>query len=489
MAGAPITTATSSLSRAERLWGAVRLAALAVAVLLFEVVLAAGIVNERLSRLLVLFAAVAGVAVLFRFPLISAMVMLACTDFILAPDFFSLPAGPIEVRPYELILGGLLLVALVRPQKRTWGGATGIFLAIFLILVAASGIQATMSGRTEAGEVLAWGRSIGMLLFFYVVVRLLPGREDRRALLLAAAVLAALTGVVALLVSLGWSLGETLQGEGDQIIREEEGVGGVNRVRLAGLSLGYAMFWYVATQVVFSEGKRRLGWGLLFAGIAVNIIVSFNRNMWLGLIAGLLLMLVVGGPQIRGRFVIAIVMVATGLAVITVVGRSGEDRLLEPVVERASTIFAPGDIAQENSLQDRENENALAWEVAKDNLALGVGVGAPLGVYTYEQSGSYTYVRTPQLFLHNQYLYLLLAGGVGALAAFLAFLLWPLAAAYRRASTDPAIAACGVGIAMIMMSSVVAIYFTSESMTAVLALLAGVIVADAQETADDPTPA
>ena len=49
---------------------------------------------------------------------------------------------------------------------------------------------------------------------------------------------------------------------------------------------------------------------------------------------------------------------------------------------------------------------------------------------------------------------------------------------FRRAPIDPAITACGVGIAMIMISSVVAIYFSVEDMTAVLGLLAGVIVAD-----------
>lgn len=465
-----------------------RPAALALLVLLIEASLAAGLVNDRLSRLVVLFAAVIGAAALFRFPMVSAMAMLAFTDFIFAPDLIAFPVGSIEARPYELVLGGLLLVALVRPRSHTWGGATGAFLAIFLTLVAVSGIQAALSGRAEAADVLAWGRPLGLLLFFYVVVRLLPTREDRNTLLLAGAVLAAVTGLVALLVSLGWDFGETLQGEGDQIVREEEGVGGVNRVRLAGLSLGYALFWYAATQIVLSDGKRRLGWGLLFAGIAVDIIVSFNRNMWLGLFAGLLLMLVVGGPRVRGRFGIAIAMVVAGFAVITVVGGSGEDRLLEPVVERASTILSPGDITRENSLQDRENETALAWEVAKSNLTLGVGVGAPLGVYTYDLAGSYTYVRTPQLFLHNQYLYLLLAGGVGALFTFLAFLFGPLVAAYRRASTDPTIAACGIGIAMIMMSSVVAIYFTAESMTAVLGLLAGVIVADARETAEATIP-
>ena len=84
----------------------------------------------------------------------------------------------------------------------------------------------------------------------------------------------------------------------------------------------------------------------------------------------------------------------------------------------------------------------------------------------------------PQLFLHNQYLYLLLIAGIPGLIAFVLFLGVPVALAVRRVPRDPAIAACGVGIAMIMVSAIVAIYFTTEDMTAVLGMLAGILVAD-----------
>jgi O-antigen ligase len=93
------------------------------------------------------------------------------------------------------------------------------------------------------------------------------------------------------------------------------------------------------------------------------------------------------------------------------------------------------------------------------------------------------YILVPQLFLHNQYLYLVLIAGVPGLIAFLFFLLTPLVAVVRRVPRDPAITACGVGIAAIMLSAVVAIYFTVENMTAVLGLLTGVIIADRDDRA------
>jgi hypothetical protein len=48
----------------------------------------------------------------------------------------------------------------------------------------------------------------------------------------------------------------------------------------------------------------------------------------------------------------------------------------------------------------------------------------------------------------------------------------------RRAPRDPAITACAVGLAGILISSVVAIYLTVPDMTGLIGLLAGVIIAD-----------
>ena len=483
MAGTRITTLASPRAL-NRLPDAVRLAAFALAVLGIEVVLAAGLVSDRIFRLAVLIIAAGAVAFLFRFPMTSALAMLALTDFIFYPGLFVIPVGPIDAHPFELILVGLLVVALLQPRRHTFGGVTGLALAVFLGMVAASGIAAYSNGSVGPSDFINWSRPLFLLTFFYVVVRLFPTSEQRRSLMLGAAIIAAATGVVALLISLGWSGGESLQGEGSQIIREQEGAEGVQRVRLAGLSLGYGIFWYVATQLLATVGARRWGWGLLLVGIAVNIAVSFNRNMWLGLAVGFVLIMILGGPQLRGRFAIAIALLAAGGVLISAVGGAGEERLVDPVVERASTILSPNDVSQESSYEDRAQETDIAWDVARENALIGVGAGAPFGVYVYERIGTDTYVRTAQHFLHNQYLYLLLISGAIGLAAFITFLATPLLTAVRRVPRDPAIIGCAVGIAMIMMSAVVAIYFSVENMTPVLALLAGFIVADRAELAD-----
>lgn len=458
-----------------------RAGAFALAILLVEVLLARGAAAPQISRFVFLFVGVLGIAFVFRFPMATAMVLFALSDFIFHPSFFALPIGPLEARPHEIALATLLVVSLIRPERRTWGGSAGAALAAFLALVAASGALALESGAAPATDVFNWARPLGLLLLFYVIVRLFPQPRQRRTLLAGVAVLAAVTGVVALLVSLGAGFGDSLQGAGGNTIRSQEGVGSIDRVRLAGLSAGYGLFWYVVVQLVVGGGARRLAWAAVLAGISLDIVVSFNRNMWLGVGIGFVLMAIVGGTVVRTRLATAVAVAVAGVALLVAFGSSTtSSRVVAPVVQRGATILNPSEVTGEASFNDRAEETEDAWRTARENLLLGVGVGAPFGLNSIKQVGPHSFEVAPQLFLHNQYLYLLLICGIPGLIAFVLFLGIPVAQALRRTPRDPAIAACGVGIAMIMISSVVAIYFTVEDMTAVLALLAGVVVADTE---------
>jgi O-antigen ligase len=477
----------------SRLAETARVAAFGLAVLGVELLLARGVSGPQVSRFVFLFLGVFAVACVLRFPMATALIFLGLTDFIFSPSFFAHEVGSLTVRPHELALAGLLALAILRPVKRTWGGVSGNALAVFLAVVAISAGVAVLSGDTTLSDAFNWARSLGLLTFFYVVVRLFPSVEQRRLLLTGAVVLAAVAGVVALMVSLGAGFGDALQDSGGNAVTQQQGTSSVQRVRLSGLSAGYALFWYVVVQIAAARGTRRVWWSLALTGVALDIVVSFNRNMWLGLVIGLLLMAVIGGAVVRSRIVAATTVAIAGLALFVVFGSSSSgDRIVEPVLQRGATIFNPGKTAQENSLRDRTRETGLAWDTAKDHLLLGVGAGVPFGVVANQpiSSGSFIigFKPMPQLFLHNQYLYLLLIAGIPGLIAFLVFLGTPLAYALRRVPRDPSISALGVGIALIMISSVVAIYFTSEDMTAVLGLLTGVLVADAEGRAATGEP-
>ncbi len=493
MPSIPTITVPTWPTAAHRLADPLRVAGFALAVLALEVLLAHGLVGPQISRFVFLFVGLFAVAFVFRFPMATALVFLALTDFIFFPTFFTYQVGPISVRPHELALAGLLAMAVLRPARRSWGGFPGAALAVFFAMVGLSAFLALSRGSVSLTEAFNWSRSLFPLTFFYVIVRLFPSPEQRRVLLLGAAAVAAATGVVALLVSLGAGFGNALQAPGGQTVRAEEGFGSIERVRLPGLSAGYALFWYCAVQIAARRGSSRMWWALLLAGIALDIVVSFNRNMWLGVVLGLLLMTIVGGAVVRNRIVAAIAVLAAAVTLFVVFGSStSSNHIVKPILKRGETILNPGKTTKENSLQDRAKETEKAWATAQSHLLLGVGAGASFGVISDQaiSSGSFIigFKPEPQLFLHNQYLYLLLIGGIPGLLAFVLFLGTPVSLAWRRWPRDPSIAACGVGIAMIMVSSVVAIYFTVEDMTAVLGLLTGVIVADAESRAAEDRP-
>jgi O-antigen ligase len=454
-----------------------------------ELVLAHGLVAPAISKIVFLFLGVVAAAVLLRFPMATALVFLCLTDFIFYPTAFAKEVGPISLRPHELALALLLVLAMVRPKRRTWGGAAGVALLVFLGLVVLSDLIAVKSGGTNFHEAITWARPLFLLTLFYVVVRLFPSVADRKLLLLGAAVVGAVTGLVALGASLGGGITAALEKAAPETIRASEaGEGSIDRVRLPGLSIGYGIFWYAVTQIVAKRGSARWGWSFLLAGIALDIVVSFNRNMWIGIAIGLLLMAAFGGTFLRSRLAGGVGALVALIAIVVIFGGpTTNSKVVQPVVERGSTLLSPGKTSKESSLTEREKETEVALKTAKANPVLGVGAGSSYGMLTRETnpSSSTGFVLVPQLFLHNQYLYLVLIAGVPGLLAFLFFLLTPLAAVVKRVPRDPAITACGVGIAAIMISAVVAIYFTVENMTAVLGLLAGVIVADRDDRGAD----
>ena len=485
MPSIPTTIVPNWPTAAHRAAEPLRVAGFVLGVLALEILLAHGISGPKISRYVYLFVGLFAIAFVFRFPTATALFFFGFTDFIFYHSYFVYHLGSINVYPQELALAGLLALAVFRPQKRTWGGTAGLALAAFLALVAISAALAVEGGRTTLTDAWNWARPLGLLTFFYVVIRLFPSPKQRRTLMTGVAVLAALTGVVALTVALGASFGKSLEEVGSNTITHQPGFGSVSRVRLVGLSAGYALFWFTAVQIAARRGIRRWGWSLLLAGMGLDIIVSFNRNMWIGIIIGMVLMGILGGPLVRSRLIGAMAVVVAGLAMFFVFGTSSvSNSTVEPFIDRGETLFNPAKTSKEGSLQARASETSLGWASFKRHPLLGVGAGASFGVFMVEpvEVGSlfFGYQHIPQLFLHNQYLYLLLIAGIPGLLAFLVFLGTPLTYSLRRVPRDPPIIACGIGIALIMISAVVAIYFTVDDMTAILGLLSGVIVADAE---------
>jgi len=489
----PLELQSPRASRGPGLGPRARLAALLGCVVFAELAVGVAIADARLLPLVLAVGAAAAVGVLFRLPLAGVMVLLLLVASVFPPKAFAFELGALSTPAYEIVLGGLLIVALVKPRRATWGGRAGAALALFMTVLAVSEVVALVAERAAPIEIFNWGRPFLMLALFFVVVRLFPTRRAAQAVLVAGAIVGAATGALALLFAVGSEPAFLVQEGGEGFVTQGQGFGNLGRVRLPGLGLAYVLFWFVVVSLLYARGARRLGWLGLLGGAVIGITLSFNRNMWVGLLIGAVLMLVFAKAGFRRRLMAGLAVVLAGLAMVFYVpGGLDDESALAPLAERSSTLLDPASLQGEDSLRDRDEETRQALSVAASNPLLGVGPGVNFGVFFNEAVGS-TYVRTPQLFLHNQYLYLVLAAGIPGLLCFVAFLASVLRTALRRASSDPPVVALGVGLATVALSALVAIYFNVPDMAAAIGLVSGAIVAMAsdqsQASSDEPRAA
>jgi O-antigen ligase len=437
---------------------------------LAELVIAVAVVRPEGKLLLAALAGVVGLALVFAFPFAATCVFIALVASVLYDTFFSIDVGLSLTAP-QLVLGALLLVAVVRPRRRTWGGAAGAALATFLGFVFLGMAVALSSGRIDTTTARDLIVPFADFLLFYVIVRLFPEPARMRRLLAVCVGLAAATGVVGLLVALSGSTHSFLQPPGQGAILDEE-AGGLLRVRLPGISLAYGLFGFALVSLV-TAGRRRVLWGAGLAGMIVALLVSQTRNMWIGTVLALALLIVLGGGLTRRRILAGVVIAVTAVGVLVLAGpqAAGPTSELKPVLERGETLLSPNQGLQEQSLRDRGSETTAAWHSLNGHWLTGLGVGASFGVTFDEDLGGGRFERVDQTFLHNQYLYLIVIGGIGALLSFLTFLGVVLARLWQARVRDPAMAGLLVGLLSVMLSAFVMIAFVDPHFMVLLSII------------------
>jgi hypothetical protein len=453
-------------------------AAIVVGVLL-ELSVAAALSEPRLQRLVPLLVAGVGLALVFAFPLASAMGLLVISASIFHGSFFTWSVGPLDVHLEEVVFGSLALVAVIAPRRRTWGGMAGVGLGAFLAIVCLCGWLGVQAGRVTLSDAFNWARPLMFYATFWIVLRLFPDPASMRRLLVGGLACGAITGCLAVALQLAPSLIDTFQGAGGQQIytqATQAGLGDFRRIRQPGLALSYVLFWWALVAAMTARGARRaLLWALVTAS-SLNLLLSFNRNMWLGLFFGLALMLALSGRRVRHRLLGGIALAAAVVLMLTVVGNTGRAAQLEPIVARAATVLTPQQIGEESSLRARKQETAQAWRNVRARPLTGVGIGADFGVRFNHDQGNGTWVPAVQRFLHDQWVWLLLIGGVPGLMAFVTFVGTVLHRAWAPHSRTPSGAALGTGVATVMLSALVMPYLGVEEFCLAVGVVAGVIV-------------
>jgi O-antigen ligase len=449
-------------------------------------------VEPRLARLLVLLVAILGLAFVFTFPLASFAGLLFIAASIFHGSYFTWSLGPVDVHLEEVVFLALALVAIVAPRRHTWGGAAGAALAVFLGSIVVAGWLGIQSGRVTPTDAVNWARPLMFYGSFWLVLRLFDDVGQLRSVVLAGLACGAVTGALALLLQFSPSLVDTFQGAGGQQIytqAAQAGLGGLKRIREPGLAFSYLLFWWSVVAVIAAPPGRRLLLAALAGASALNLLLSFNRNMWLGVLFGLALVLALSSIHVRQRLLAGLALaVAAIVLMFSLVGNSGGSQGLEPIVQRAASVLTPQQLGEESSLRDRAEESAQAWRTIQAHPVFGVGPGADFGVRFNHQEAQGVWVYTVQRFLHDQWLWLLLIGGVPALLAYVAFIATILGRAWSRLTRTPSQIALGAGIAMLMLSAFVMPYLGVKEFCLALGVVAAVVTRMSETGLSRPSP-
>jgi hypothetical protein len=247
---------------------------------------------------------------------------------------------------------------------------------------------------------------------------------------------------------------------------------GFPRIRPPGLVLVYIAACFSASYCLWGpRRKRRTASAVLVISI-VGILISLNRNMLIGLVAGIVLAGLLAAR--RDRFAVAATIGFVVLAMALSVARASSEVSNGSIASRVLSITAVSQLEHSDtvSLRVRENNDALA--VLRSSPIVGIGWAVPFGAPEISfQNGEFS--AHQRSFIHNQYLALWLRTGLLGLASFVAALLITLVYGARwlrrRANEEDAWLGAGLlaSVTAIGLSSFVAIYVVHPSWAPALA--------------------
>jgi O-antigen ligase len=404
----------------------------------------------------------------------------------------NLPGHP-PINVADLFLAATVVGTLWRRPWVTWPKpARHYFLAIGLLLILSSiaTIKTALVDAEHAREALLAYRNflyLGVALTIAIELRENQWQRLLNGLIILTSVIAALSvgaaassGISHLLTSLTpWSVSDASQtaaaGGGGPL-------GNTARIRVEGLYLVYAMVIPTLALALFVKDrwrKLRIVAVLLMLGA---IGVSLNRNMYAGLLVGLLITGVLGGTKLRAR--LGLLAVAAVTTIVLIAATSVAPAISTQIGNRASTLISPSTVLKSGSLTDRSYELQYAIPSIGRHPWIGVGPSQFYGAYNSPFSS------IPRLFVQNLYVDWAVDYGI---PTALAFLLIPgVCMAYGlrrlRLARDPAdralLAALLGTIVALLLSLFVGTYLQGPESTTAFGVACGLLLAVTMRTTD-----
>ena len=400
------------------------------------------------------FVACAVIVLFVRVPQLSfaALILFASTFAVV----YSLPkAGSLYPAEAIMFLG---LAALPLLRRTAFGGVVGVALSVFLFAVVLGIVAATGHG-VSVHEALLEARTPVLYASFWIALAAIRANRRRFVTIVgAAAVLVALLAIVQYLLP-GRQIFMTA---GLPVVTSDSGF---LRVRPPGLMFAYFGAIFGLAYLFWGPKRHRMRAVLLVALFSTAVLISLNRNMIVGLSAGLLVAFLV----LPRRAQASLKILATAAAAVALIGISGHGTLVQRILSLGNTSYL-----QRTTLADRAYEDTFARATIARHPISGIGWGVAYGAQIRDTSG----LIHPRSFVHNQYYELWLKTGLLGLVSYVFLLAAAVFAGIRLVRRGEARqrwigGAVVASIVAFAASSVVGAYIIDAgSIPAVVALLA-----------------
>jgi O-antigen ligase len=418
-------------------------------------------------------------------PLLAALALLVMLQTIYpygALPRINLPGHP-PLSVADVFLAVPVLGTIWRKPWRTWHPAVRTwFLLVGLMLVVATIVTAPVAagGHTALRESILGFKNLAYLLFGLTIAQELSTSAWRRLLdgLVAIAAVVALLSVAAVAVP---SFGHTLNSINSRTVQFSALIGSstTSRVRLIGLFLVYGMLLPTMVMTLTVRDRWRSLRIIALLLMVVAVAISLNRNMYFGAVVGLGVTTLVGGPRLRHRILVTLVIV---IAVIVLAVESVKPSATAEIQQRASSALSTS-VLNSASAQDRSLEFRFALKSISAHPLTGVGwmefyglTLADLGLQGQASTDQRVYVEDWYLHMATDYgipatiLFLLVPGfliGYGILRA--------------RSAADPAeramVGALVGSVIALLLSCLVGTYLQSPDTMLGFATICGLLLA------------
>jgi O-antigen ligase len=422
------------------------------------------------------------IEVLIGLPLLIAvaqrpLVAWACVLAVLATVFsysvlprVSLPGHPPLTVGDVLVIGAVFGTIWRRPW-RTWPTAVRRYtLALIAVLVFAaySSIQVAGQGTIGLHNAEAGYKNILYLAIAIPIALELSGKRWQ-AMLDVGILVAAAVSIISIAAAASGSIRSVLVNYNPTSVTSAassfaaagaSAVSSGSRVRLPGLFFAYAMLFPTLVLALAVKDRWRIFRAITVVLILAAIALSLNRNMYAGVLVGLLVTILLGGPRLRHRFLVLGATVA--LTGVIVVLTSVTPAVTQQVAARAATALSPTQISNSGSAQGRADEFSHAITSISHHPLEGVG--------WFQNYGSY--IGTDyRLGVENLYLDIATDYGIPAALAWLLLPGIPLVFTIRRARAAPPaldrmLAAAAVGSMVALLLSLLVGSYVQEPISA-----------------------